>query len=102
METKDKLFPLTTAQRAACASLTRALQRCAREGVYLWDYYGTITAVNGKQVGAVAHDDVASGIPMELVDQIDVYSGDGWGDATSDDPLSALPVISGATSTEDT
>lgn len=46
-------YELTPTQAKAFASLERAMRKCKAAGVYLWDDYGTISAVNGRKLNAV-------------------------------------------------
>ncbi len=49
-------YSLTTEQEKAFNALRRAFKRCKKENIYLWDNYGTISAVNGGIVHGVCPD----------------------------------------------
>lgn len=58
----EKDVSLTHEQKKAFLSLKRAFEKCSKSGVYVWDNYGRISAVNGKIVQEVntggGYDDI--------------------------------------------
>lgn len=57
-------YELTPEQEKAFASLIRALAKCRATKVYLWDNYGTISAVNGRRVDRIVTS-VRGGEPLD-------------------------------------
>ena len=51
-----KHIALTKKQIEAVGLLAKALWACEEQDVYLWDNYGDICAVNGRNVSVVASD----------------------------------------------
>lgn len=76
---------LTPAQLKAFQSLKRALKKCADQGIYLWDNYGTISAVNGDRVSIIGPDlSLGHPLPESEVSEITTSC---WRNSNADDPL---------------
>lgn len=55
-EMLDK-YGLNLEQIKACKSVFNAMRKAGKLGVQFWDYYGTLTAYNGKKFRGVSMDD---------------------------------------------
>ncbi len=83
--TQEELLRLTPDQKKALAQLKRAFTACEKAGLYVWDNYGTISAVNGKNITGITTDARCG----ELLDQVNTqgFNSKVWGSANADDPL---------------
>ena len=50
-------YDLTAEQMKVFKKLKRVLSECSKLGIYIWDDYGTISAVNGNIVNGVVPDE---------------------------------------------
>jgi len=80
-----KSYELTEKQKKAFINLKKAFTRCCKEGLYIWDNYGDISAVNGEIVAEVCTDSRWS----EKIDFLDVeeFTPKCWGGSNTDDTL---------------
>jgi hypothetical protein len=82
-------YELTPEQEKAFASLERAILKCKAARVYLWDNYGTISAINGRKVNAITTNP-RDGEPLDhsAVSTISVSARRGcWHGSNADDAL---------------
>lgn len=84
----EKDYSLTESQKKAFRALARAVKRCEKENIYLWDNYGSLTAVNGDVVLSIhpvelSHDD----FPELEHNLTSVINSKNWYAGNSDDPL---------------
>lgn len=84
-KSQAELLALTPEQKKAFAQLKRAFTACAMSGLYLWDNYGTVSAVNGKGIACLVTDSGRG----ELADpsNFEGFVPKRWGSANADDPL---------------
>lgn len=84
-KSQAELLALTPEQKKAFAQLKRAFTACAKAGLYIWDDYGRVAAVNGKGIDCLVADSSCG----ELADRdnFEVFKPKRWGSANSDDPL---------------
>ena len=82
----ENSYELTKAQEAAVKELEAALRKCNRAGVYLWDDYGSIRAVNGRVVRHISPDD-SYGEMLDRSQVYDVSTPKCWHSSNSDDTL---------------
>ena len=77
-------YSLTPDQMKAFAALKRAFARCNKEGVYVWDNYGFISAVNSYAINSII-----CGYGEEEIDdmQVESFSPKGYRGSNADDPL---------------
>lgn len=80
----DKTVQLTPEQDKAIASLERALSKCVKAGLYLWDDYGTISAVDGNNVSSL--DITETDSPLDR-DKVSILICPAWHGSNADDPL---------------
>lgn len=76
---------LTPEQRKVFANLKRAFTACEKAGIYLWDNYGSVSAVNGRVVNMISTDNRCG----EFFDQdgLDYWSPENWHGSNADDSL---------------
>lgn len=77
----------TKAQMEALDELKAALAKCSRAKVYLWDDYGTISAVNGRVVKAVTSDDQHHDAKLDGSQVVRLGKPGCWHSSNSDDQL---------------
>lgn len=77
-------YKLTPKQQELFRSLNDALNACLDAGLYIWDNYGTLSAVNGHVITTVAPDE-SLGEPLDVdsVSSVDFI----WLNSCSDDAL---------------
>lgn len=84
--TTPSYYP-TKAQQGAIAELERALAKCSRAGVYLWDNYGTLSAVNGQVVNSVTTHPRVDTQPLDDDQVLELGQPACWNTSNSDDQL---------------
>lgn len=84
-KSQAELLALTPEQKKALMQLKRAFTACAKAGLYLWDNYGSVAAVNGKGIACITTDARCG----ELADHnnFEEFTPKHWGAANADDPL---------------
>lgn len=84
-KTQEELLALTPDQEKASAELKRAFTACTKAGVYLWDDYGTIAAVNGRNISHLGTDESYG----EEVDRNHIRGVNPkcWHSGNADDPI---------------
>ena len=82
MGTKLALSP---EQTKAFTQLKTALTKCAKAGIYLWDDYGTISAVNGNFVEEITTDP-KTGDELDR-GEVSTVSSKAWHGSNADDTL---------------
>lgn len=81
----DRDISLTKLQSGAFKRLESAFKECQRLGMYLWDNYGSISAVNGRDIKCLAPDDT---LPHRLdEDMVSSLSVTCWHGSNADDKL---------------
>jgi hypothetical protein len=78
-------YSLTREQQDIFNELIKVLVKCDKSGIYLWDNYGTISAVNGNVVECVASDDTLDK-PLNS-NMVEWVSPSCWKHGNADDPL---------------
>lgn len=77
-------YSLTKKQEAAVAELKKAFAACRRAGVYFWDDYCEIRAINGRVALNVCVDPNGSDGPFDREQATNVFS---LPTSNADDPL---------------
>lgn len=86
-------YELTAEQDKAVDALERALKKCAEAGVYLWDNYGTISAVNALTISSIVTSDHGEPLDHDQVRELRFFTSKGtgglplWRAANADDAL---------------
>jgi hypothetical protein len=76
-------YGLTPIQKKAWTKFIRCFRRCRELGIYIWDDYGSLAAVDGHVVKCIAPDADL----IELLDHDQVSREDSKLSANADDPL---------------
>ncbi len=84
-KSQAELLALTPEQQKAFRRLKQAFAACAKSGLYLWDNYGDISAVNGGGIDCITTDSRGG----ELLDESNLarLRPKKWGSSNADDPL---------------
>lgn len=78
-------YSLTPKQCKKFAQLKRAFTECEKAGLYVWDDYGKISAVNGLVVKQVCPDESYDARLED--DSVSMFYPRCWGSSNADDPL---------------
>jgi hypothetical protein len=78
-------YAITSGQGKAFRNLMRAFKKCEDAGLYVWDNYGTISAVDGRVVRSVCSD---ASYGEELNDlHVSYFNSKCWHSSNADDQL---------------
>lgn len=79
-------YSLTPEQKKAWESLKRAFKKCSDAGIYMWDYSGTVCAVNGNSTLCVNTDEKNSDMDLDQ-SMMSGVKPKCWNNSCSDDQL---------------
>ncbi len=87
--TDNYSYSLTPEQLKAFKALERAFRKCEKVGIYCWDDYGTISAVNGNLVESVAPENNPEKYGFAPLDRdmTSCFFSPAWHGSNADDPL---------------
>ena len=85
IKTQADLLALTPEQKKALSTLKRAFTACSKAGLYVWDDYGSLSAVNGKHIARLGTDSRYG----EVLDRglVERFNPKCYGPGCADDPL---------------
>ena len=80
-------YHLTDAQRRVFAELRRAVAKCSRAGIYLFDSNNAIYGINGRRIHEVLTEADRDRADEPLRDFCDSIQSKAWNGSFSDDAL---------------